>query len=216
MLVVEIPDDRSFDQCSVTEVRMEIFCKNIHHSIQHPAVGLVGELHSQTLQGTLLPPCAMGIDDDNELVLLLHQQPVARDLRQISSALKMISDMERIGDQALDIAEICEYLLGHPHSCKTHLQFMAQQVIHMVTVSVDAYIRQDPDMARAVIAYDDKVDESFERIKRELIALIAEDSSDGEYYLDLLMVAKYLERIGDHATNIGEWVEYSITGSHNN
>ena len=145
--------------------------------------------------------------------LLLHQQPVARDLRQISSALKMISDMERIGDQALDIGEICRYLQGHPHSCKTHLKFMAQQVIHMVTTSVDSYIRQDLAMAKAVIGYDDQVDESFERIKQELISLIAGDSESGEYYLDLLMVAKYLERIGDHATNIAEWVEYAITGS---
>ena len=173
----------------------------------HDAISAVTELEAQIDQS----------ERDIETLcmkLLLHQQPVARDLRQISSALKMISDMERIGDQAQDIAEICEYLLGHPHSCKTHLQFMAQQVIHMVTVSVDAYIRQDPDMARAVISYDDKVDESFDRIKRELIDLIAENSSDGEYYLDLLMVAKYLERIGDHATNIGEWVVYAITGSH--
>ncbi len=146
--------------------------------------------------------------------LLLHQQPVARDLRQISSALKMISDMERIGDQASDIAEICKYLLHQPHSSKTHLKFMAQQVIHMVTVSVDSFIRQDLEMVHAVIAYDDQVDESFDRIKQELIELIAGDSVHGEYYLDLLMVAKYLERIGDHATNIAEWVEYSITGSH--
>lgn len=149
------------------------------------------------------------------LKLLLRQQPVARDLRQVSSALKMISDMERIGDQASDIAEICKYLLHQPHQSKTHLKSMAQQVIHMVTDSVDSFVNRDLEKVHAVVAYDDIVDESFDRIKRELIDLIAGDSKNGEYYLDLLMVAKYLERIGDHATNIAEWVEYSITGIHN-
>ena len=149
------------------------------------------------------------------LKLLLRQQPVARDLRQISSALKMISDMERIGDQASDIAEICKYLLHQPHRSIAHLKAMSEEAIHMVTDSIDSFVRRDLEKARAVIEYDDIVDESFDRIKRELIDLIAADSQNGEYYLDLLMVAKYLERIGDHATNIAEWVEYAITGVHN-
>lgn len=146
------------------------------------------------------------------LKLLLRQQPVARDLRQISSALKMISDMERIGDQASDIAEICKYLLHQPHRSVAHLKAMSEEAIHMVTDSIDSFVRRDLEKARAVIEYDDIVDESFDRIKRELIDLIAADSQNGEYYLDLLMVAKYLERIGDHAVNIAEWVVYAITG----
>ncbi|MGI5824871.1 MAG: phosphate signaling complex protein PhoU [Bacillota bacterium] len=145
--------------------------------------------------------------------LILHQQPVATDLRKISSALKMISDMERIGDQASDIAEISMYIIGKNNNHETNLEKMAVEAQKMVSDSIQSFVNDDLKMARSVIEYDDVVDDCFAKIKRELVRLIASDSSQGEYYIDLLMIAKYLERIGDHATNIGEWVEYSVTGS---
>ncbi len=147
--------------------------------------------------------------------LLLQQQPVARDLRTISSALKMISDMERIGDQASDIAELTAFIKGSPLRHKVQLKQMARETIKMVTDSVNSFVRKDLDLAYAVMEYDDVVDHLFSEVKSELIALIATDAeANGELYLDLLMIAKYFERIGDHATNIAEWVEYSITGMH--
>ena len=149
------------------------------------------------------------------LKLLLQQQPVARDLRQISAALKMITDMERIGDQAEDIAEIVTFLDGHTAENDDLLREMAKAVIKMVTESVDAYVRCDTALAEKVIADDDTVDRYFDDIKRLLIGSIAHDPDDGEYALDVLMIAKYFERIGDHATNIAEWVIFSITGVHN-
>ena len=129
------------------------------------------------------------------LKLLLQQQPVARDLRTISSALKMISDMERIGDQATD---------------------MAEEAISMVQEAVRSFVERDLALARKVIDDDDVVDRLFDETKTRLITFIAQDGANGEYYLDLLMIAKYLERIGDHATNIAEWVLFSITGRHEN
>lgn len=146
--------------------------------------------------------------------LLLQQQPVARDLRVISSALKMISDMERIGDQASDIAELAEYVQSKDVRQKLHLRQMADEAIRMVTGSVESFVKKDLILAAEVIAYDDVVDALFTQVKEELISLIASDSRNGELYMDLLMIAKYFERIGDHATNIAEWVEYSITGVH--
>ena len=148
------------------------------------------------------------------LRLLLQQQPVARDLRQISAALKMITDMERIGDQACDIAELIGYLDGRGGAECRYIGDMARATIGMVTESVDAYVRRDTEMARAVIACDDVVDELFSRVKLSLIEMIAASPQDGEYAMDLLMIAKYLERIGDHAVNIAEWVEFSVTGVH--
>ena len=147
------------------------------------------------------------------LKLLLQQQPVARDLRQISAALKMITDMERIGDQAEDIAEIVSFLDGAAEHDDL-LRQMAQAVICMVTDSVDAYVKQDTNLAKRVIARDDQVDEYFRQVKRRLIGCIAQDPENGESVLDLLMIAKYYERIGDHATNIAEWVIFSVTGAH--
>lgn len=150
------------------------------------------------------------------LKLLLQQQPVARDLRQISAALKMITDMERIGDQAEDIAEIISFLNGHRAKEHVHLTEMATATSKMVTDSVEAYVRRDTALAEAVIEYDDVVDKCFLDVKKHLIELITTDPSDGEYVLDLLMIAKYFERIGDHATNLAEWVIYSVTGVHKN
>lgn len=148
------------------------------------------------------------------LRLLLQQQPVAGDLRQISAALKMITDMERIGDQADDIAEILLCRAGRPLSAGDTLRDMARATIRMVSESVDAYVRQDVALAERVIASDDEVDEDFERIKRRLIDGISSGAEDGESVLDLVMIAKYYERIADHATNIAEWVEFSVTGVH--
>ena len=148
------------------------------------------------------------------LKLLLQQQPVARDLRQISAALKMITDMERIGDQAEDIAEIVGFLGGRQAENDGLLKKMAEAVIQMVTESVDAYVKCDIILAKKVLAADDTVDDYFTQVKQSLIGKIAENPDDGEYALDLLMIAKYFERIGDHATNIAEWVIYSVTGVH--
>ena len=146
--------------------------------------------------------------------LLLHQQPVARDLRQISAALKMITDMERIGDQAEDIAEIITFLNGRTMNGVEHIEDMARETIKMVTESVDAFVKKDVALAEQVIAHDDVVDTLFSEVKCAIIKLIAETPVDGEFALDLLMISKYFERIGDHATNIAEWVIYSITGTH--
>ena len=144
--------------------------------------------------------------------LLLRQQPVARDLRVISSALKMISDMERIGDQAADIVELSKYVEGSKIKNEIHLDEMSKEVIKMVTGSVDSFVSKDLYLARTVIISDDIVDNYFDDIKKKLTALIAKTDGEGEEFIDLLMIAKYLERIGDHATNIAEWVEYSILG----
>ena len=148
------------------------------------------------------------------LKLLLQQQPVARDLRQISAALKMITDMERIGDQAEDIAEIIPFLNGKTAAEFSDFSLMADTACKMVTESIDAYVNQDVLLARAVYGHDDTVDECFGRIKDALVKTISENTTDGEYAVDLLMIAKYFERIGDHAVNIAEWVEFSVTGVH--
>ena len=146
--------------------------------------------------------------------LLLQQQPVARDLRQISAALKMITDMERIGDQAEDIAEIITFLNGRTGEECHDIRLMAEATIKMVTDSIDAYVSGDLELAKSVSDYDDVVDDAFDRVKQTLIKMISENTADGEYAVDLLMIAKYFERIGDHAVNIAEWVEFSVTGVH--
>ncbi len=148
------------------------------------------------------------------LKLLLQQQPVARDLRQISAALKMITDMERIGDQAEDISEIIGFLGGRTGRDCAPIGDMATATIKMVTQSIDAFVKRDLALANAVVSYDDVVDALFDRVKTSLIAMIAANPQEGEYALDLLMIAKYFERIGDHAVNIAEWVEFSVTGKH--
>ncbi len=148
------------------------------------------------------------------LKLLLQQQPVARDLRQISAALKMITDMERIGDQAADIAEIIGFLQCDVIHQSAHISEMAKSVIKMVNDSVEAFIHQNIALAQTVISEDDVVDRFFREVKSDLIQMIIDNPMEGEYALDLLMIAKYFERIGDHATNIAEWVLFSVTGVH--
>ena len=147
--------------------------------------------------------------------LLLQQQPVAGDLRVISAALKMVSDMERIGDQAVDIAGIVKksdvVTVMNNH---THVLMMAASTIAMVTKAVDSFVKKDLDAANEVIKADDEVDAMFSKVKKEVISLIHEDPEKGEACVAIVMIAKYFERIGDHASNIAEWVEFSITGEY--
>lgn len=147
------------------------------------------------------------------LRILLQQQPVAADLRTVSSALKMISDMERIGDQAYDISEIAEYVVGKEITNKVHIADMADTAAKMVTLSVESFVRKDISLAQSAIALDNKVDELFLTVKSELTEAVRQGSDNGEALVDLLMMAKYFERIGDHAENIAEWVIYAVTGS---
>ena len=149
------------------------------------------------------------------LKLLIQQQPVARDLRLISAALKMITDMERIGDHAADISEITIQLSNEKYIKKLeHISQMAKETTVMVVKSIDAFVSKNLDLAHEVIESDDVVDDLFDKVKNELIELINKDTKNGEQATDLLMIAKYFERIGDHATNIAEWVIFSITGEH--
>ena len=155
------------------------------------------------------------IIEDLCLKLLLQQQPVAKDLRLISSALKMITDMERIGDHASDISEITIALADQPYIKKLELiQQMAKETMIMLVGSIEAFVDKDLEKANEVIKRDDVVDDLFDKVKKELIQMIHENADKGEQAADLLMVAKYMERIGDHATNISEWVIFSITGEH--
>ena len=145
--------------------------------------------------------------------LLLMQQPVASDLRLVSATMKMITDMERIGDHAADISELTILMAGKPYIREiSDIEQMAKQTTVMVTNSVDAYVNRDIDLARKVIQMDDEVDDLFNKVKSEIIGEIRAGGDDGEQTTDLLMAAKYFERIGDHATNIAEWVIFSLTG----
>lgn len=145
--------------------------------------------------------------------LLLHEQPVARDLRRITAAQKMITDMERIGDQGLDIAELSHFMKGSSVKSDVHIADMARATIKMVTDSIDSFVHNNLEEAKHVIAYDDVVDDLFSKIKQELVEQLLHDNQLAGDCLDLLMIAKYFERIGDHAQNIAEWVHYSLTGS---
>lgn len=149
------------------------------------------------------------------LKLLLQQQPVARDLRQISAALKMITDMERIGDQTADIADIVMSTKFEENQSLRDIRLMAEQAAKMVRDSVSAYVQKNLELARRVMKADDTVDAMFVKVKEELVELISKhESANADQAIDLIMITKYLERIGDHATNIAEWVEFSITGTH--
>lgn len=150
------------------------------------------------------------------LSLLLRQQPVASDLRMISSALKMITDIERIGDQASDIAELTKYVRCCTEAASPNIEKMAAEAVGMVKRAIDSFVRHDLDAAKAVIEYDDVVDDLFHEVKNDIIGAIRRDSTSGETIIDILMIAKYLERIADHAVNIAEWVVFSITGEHSN
>ena len=190
----------------------------IEHAIQSAVAALIKEDMDQARAAIEYDQEVDRQERDIEALcmkLLLQQHPVARDLRLISAALKMITDMERIGDQAADISEITLMLSKDTYAYDLSLlSQMAMETILMVTHSVDAFVRKDLELAKSVILHDDIVDGLFDDIKRMLIEAIQQKGSNGEQAADFLMVAKYLERIGDHATNIAEWVIYSITGSH--
>ena len=148
------------------------------------------------------------------LRLLLHQAPVAQDLRYVSSALKMITDLERIGDQAIDIAEMAQYIKNKSNMVHmTHIAEMASQASEMVTMAIDAFVKKDIELARAVSRRDDVIDELFDRVKAETVEIIHGNKELGTEAIDLMMIAKYLERIGDHAVNVAEWVYFAVTGS---
>lgn len=146
--------------------------------------------------------------------LILTQQPVATDLRYISAVLKIISDLERIGDQANEIAEITKILKGFKLENDVYLTQMSKAVVNMLTQSVESYVVKDEERAKRVIKTDDEVDELFVKIRQELIETIARKSLNSEVYVDYLMIAKYFERIGDHTVNVAQWVIYSISGKH--
>ena len=206
--------DQQLDKLNVELITMGALCEE--------AIGLVAKAlaENQDADAKEVNHLESQIDQKERdieglcMKLLLQQQPVARDLRLISSAMKMISDMERIGDQAADISEILRFVAGTEAESKSHIAEMASAAGRMVTDAVAAFVRKDICQARAVSAYDDRVDSLFARVKEELTAMISEDSKNGEICLDLLMIAKYFERIGDHAVNIAEWVEFSLTGRH--
>lgn len=146
--------------------------------------------------------------------LLLHQTPVAHDLREVSSALKIITDLERIGDQAIDIAEVSQYIKSRNNVVNvTHIDEMASEASKMVTLAVDAFVKKDFDLAKTVSKRDDVIDELFNKVKEETVDIIRRDKALGAEAIDLMLIAKYLERIGDHAVNIAEWIAFSITGS---
>lgn len=171
------------------------------------------ELAKRTMNGDEKIDRAERKIEDLCLRLLLQQQPVARDLRNISAALKMVTDMERIGDHATDISELAIVLAKKPYIKKLdHIESMAKETMVMLIQALEAYVERDVDKARKVILHDDVVDDLFEQVKEELIELIRKHADEGEQAVDLLMVTKYFERIGDHATNIAEWVIFSING----
>ncbi len=150
---------------------------------------------------------------DHCLRLLLHQAPVAHDLRYVSSALKMITDLERIGDQAIDIAEMAQYIKNSQSVMNmTHIDEMAEQSAEMVTLAIDAFVKKDMELAKSVSKRDDVIDDLFDKVKAETVEIIHKNKELGTEAIDLMMIAKYLERIGDHAVNIVEWVAFSITG----
>lgn len=205
--------DQQLMQLNKAMITMGALCEN--------AIGLSSKA---LLQGDLnlarqVPELSSQIDQKEReiegmcLKLLLQQQPVARDLRVISSALKMVTDMERVGHQSADIAEILLVANLTPREDAVDIHDMAQETIKMVTDAISAFVRQDVTLARQVIAYDDVVDGYFDRVKKNLIQRLRDPALEAEYAMDLLMIAKYFERIGDHAVNIAQWVLFSITGS---
>lgn len=147
------------------------------------------------------------------LNLLLLQSPVAGDLRTVSAALKMITDLERIGDQAIDIAEMSTYLKDCENIYSmTHLSEMAERSSNMVTTAIDAFVKKDLKLAKTVATMDDAIDDLFNKVKQEVIDIINANKELDQQAIDVLLIAKYFEKIGDHAENIGEWVVFSITG----
>ncbi len=208
--------EEQLELLNVEMIRMGALCED---AISYASRILMGEINMQEQVYKIEREIDQKERDIENLCmrLLLQQQPVASDLRVVSSALKMISDMERIGDQTSDIAQICGFLQDQELESRLHIRGMAKAASEMVTMSVDSFVKKDLQLAQDVIRYDDVVDDLFNKVKRELIDLLGQDNiglERGEFCIDMLMIAKYFERIGDHATNIAEWVEFSITGIH--
>lgn len=207
--------DRQLEQLNNELIQMGSL---IEHAIEMAVSALVNQDAEKAKE-------AIGFDEEIDrqerdveslcMKLLLQQQPVARDLRLISAALKMITDMERIGDHAADISEMTLLMAGTPYIVSpAEIQGMAKETTDMVIKSIDAFVNKDIELAKKVINQDDVVDNLFNQVKQDLIMMINKSAENGEQATDMLMVAKYFERIGDHATNIAEWVIFSITGSH--
>lgn len=207
--------DRQLEQLNIEMIEMGALCEDMIHlagklvdTKSKEMISRINDLEEEINQK----------ERDIErrcMKLLLQQQPVAGDLRVISAALKMVSDMERIGDQAVDIAGIVKKsdvvtVMNH----HTHVLMMAARTLAMVTKAVDSFVKKDLDAANEVIKADDEVDALFSKVKKEVISLIHEDPEKGEVCVAIVMIAKYFERIGDHASNIAEWVEFSMTGEY--
>lgn len=206
--------DQQLEELNLELIKMGALCER---AIRRAADQLLNEKETETQAVDRMEEEINHKERDIEnlcMKLLLQQQPVARDLRMISSALKMISDMERIGDQAQDIADMAKFVKVQEIAHKMNIGKMAEATIKMVTESIDSFVKKDLDSAAAVVKYDDVVDDLFLKVKADLPRLIENDPQNAEYYIDLIMVAKYFERIGDHSENIAQWVEYSITGTH--
>lgn len=206
--------DRQLDQLHKELTKMGALCEN---AIAMATKALKNGDNSLALKAMDIEKEIDQKENDIEalcLRILLSQQPVASDLRQVSAALKMITDMERIGDQAEDIAEIISMNRLTQYADAINSGDMARTVIDMVTKCVESYVKQDIELAKEVIAQDDEADRLFVEAKNQLIQMIVENPDLGEVALDLLMISKYFERIGDHAENIAEWVIFSITGTH--
>lgn len=209
--------DEQLEKLNIMLIEMGALCEEAITYAVRALIENSDEMRSQTFETD-------SIIDDREreiealcMKLLLQQQPVARDLRQISAALKMISDMERIGDQAFDIAEITASIKQEGRDvCSDHIRQMTEASIEMVTGSIESFVKKDMNLANNVIMKDDEVDDLFDEVKKDLINAVTDDETTGEYFVDILMIAKYLERICDHAVNIAEWVIFSITGQHVN
>lgn len=206
--------DQQLEELNLELIKMGALCER---AIRRAADQLLNEKETESLAVERMEDEINHKERDIEnlcMKLLLQQQPVAKDLRMISSALKMISDMERIGDQAQDIADMSRFVKVQEIAHRMDIGKMAEATIKMVTESIDSFVKKDLDSAAAVVKYDDVVDDLFLKVKTELPKLLQQDPQNAEYYIDLIMVAKYFERIGDHAENIAQWVEYSITGTH--
>ena len=209
--------DEQLERLNIMLIEMGALCEEAITYAVRALIEDSEEMRKQTFETD-------SIIDDREreieglcMKLLLQQQPVAKDLRQISAALKMISDMERIGDQAFDIAEITASIKKEGRDvCSEHIRQMTEASIEMVTGSIESFVKKDMELANTVIMKDDEVDDLFDEVKQDLIDAVTDDEATGEYFVDILMIAKYLERICDHAVNIAEWVIFSITGQHVN
>ena len=202
------------EQLEALNQEMQEMGRMVEDSIQKAIEALLKQ--DETLAQSVMEADALVDQKQKEIesicfTLLMQQQPVASDLRVISAALKMVTDMERIGDHAADISEMTLHLAHEPYIKNLdHIRQMATETTWMLIQSIEAYVEKDTRKASGVIAHDDIVDELFADTKRELIELIHQDKNNGEQAADLLMVAKYFERIGDHATNLAEWCIFSI------